>query len=131
VMTVAAGGTLCQDINSEMPDASRHDYLYRTVGYARNYLAHHVTVKPESRLAQIIQAETIAVNSLHHQAIQSAPKPYQIIAYAQDGVPEAIDLPGHPFCCGVQWHPEELVDDEEAARKIFSAFVAACRAAAK
>lgn len=49
--------------------------------------------------------EGISVNSYHHQSI-SDPGDGAITAMAEDGVAEMIELPGHPFCLGVQWHPE-------------------------
>ena len=127
VMAVAMGGTLVQDIAARKPEAGRHDYYYRNDGHARDYLAHTVTLSPDSPLARILGAATLPVNSLHHQAIDTLPPPCRVVGCAPDGVPEAIDLPGHPFFCGVQWHPEELVAGQEAARRLFAAFVDACR----
>ncbi|MFQ5578325.1 MAG: gamma-glutamyl-gamma-aminobutyrate hydrolase family protein, partial [Anaerolineae bacterium] len=101
VMAVAVGGTLVQDIPSQVGAAVRHDNFYDNDGYARDYLAHPVHLNSESRLAQLLQTETLPVNSLHHQAIQALPEPYQIVGRAADGVPEALDLPEHPFFCGV------------------------------
>jgi len=127
VMAVAMGGTLVQDIARQKKDANRHDYYYTNDGYPRDYLAHPVTLSPDSQLTQILGAATLPVNSLHHQAIDTLPPPCRVVGYAPDGVPEAIDLPDHPFFCGVQWHPEELVEGQESARRLFAAFVDACR----
>ncbi|RME51058.1 MAG: gamma-glutamyl-gamma-aminobutyrate hydrolase family protein [Caldilineae bacterium] len=127
VMAVAMGGTLLQDIAAQKVEADRHDYYYRDDGHARNYLAHTVTLSPDCRLTRILGVESLPVNSLHHQAIDTLPPPCRVVGYAPDGVPEAIDLPGHPFFYGVQWHPEELVAEQEAARRLFAAFVDACR----
>ena len=128
VMAVAVGGALYQDIKDLLPQSERHDYFSRNGGgHPRSYVPHQVRLNPDSRLAQILQTEVIPVNSLHHQAIQRVPKPYQITGYAGDNIPEALELPGHPCFCGVQWHPEELVSTQESARKLFAAFVDVCR----
>lgn len=126
IMAVAVGGTMVQDIAAELPHAGRHDY-HNEPEHPRDYLAHTVTIDSASRLFDILAAEEIMVNSMHHQAIQSLPEPYLTIARASDGIIEAIDLPGHPFFCGVQWHPEELVPEDDHSKKLFAAFVDACR----
>ena len=125
VITVAAGGALYQDIESLLPNAGRHDFLPRKGDFPRDYLAHEVSLNADSRLAQLLGETTFKTNSLHHQALQSIPAPFEIVGYAADGIPEAIELPDHPFCIGVQWHPEELVEKDARARQIFAAFVSA------
>ncbi|HEY85636.1 MAG TPA: gamma-glutamyl-gamma-aminobutyrate hydrolase family protein [Chloroflexi bacterium] len=127
VMAVAVGGALYQDIQDLLPQAGRHDYFSSNGGHPCSYLPHQVKLTPDSRLAQILQAEEFSVNSLHHQAVQRVPEPYQITGYAGDNIPEALELPGHPCFCGVQWHPEELVSTQGSARKLFAAFVDVCR----
>jgi putative glutamine amidotransferase len=66
------------------------------------------------------------VNSAHHQAVDKLAPGMVINAVASDGVIEGIELPSHPFCIGVQWHPEFLITP--ADEKLFAAFVAAARA---
>jgi len=127
VMAVAVGGALYQDIQDQVVGAGQHDYFYHNGGHPRDYLPHNVMLKPGSRLTQILQTEVVPVNSLHHQAIQSVPAPYQIVGHAADNIPEVMDLPGHSFFCGVQWHPEELTATQGSAQKLFDAFVEACR----
>jgi putative glutamine amidotransferase len=127
VMAVAAGGTLCQDLPSLMPEATLHNYAYCTEGSnAWDYIAHEVELTPSCRLSQILQTRRLGVNSLHHQAVESIPEPFQIVGRSSDGVVEVIELPGHPFYCGVQWHPEILVAEHETARRIFRGFVEVC-----
>ncbi len=126
VMNVAAGGSLYQDIADQYPAADRHDYFHDK-GYPRDYLAHSVHIEPDSRLRQVLQADRLSVNSLHHQALKQVPATFQIVARSPDGVIEGIEAPDHPFAVGVQWHPEELVDGHESARRLFLAFVDACR----
>jgi putative glutamine amidotransferase len=127
VIAVAAGGTVCQDLPTERPEATLHRYDYLGEGEDRwHYMAHEVELNPASRLCHILQTERLWVNSLHHQAVESVPAPLHIAGCSSDGVAEAIELPGHPFYCAVQWHPEVLTGEDEFARQLFRAFVEAC-----
>jgi putative glutamine amidotransferase len=126
VMGVAAGGSLYQDIDSQRPNSERHDFFY-TGGYPRDYLAHTVTIETGSKLNKVLQVSQFSVNSLHHQSLKEAPPVFRVVARSPDGVIEGIEAPDHPFAVGVQWHPEELVAKQEAARHLFAAFVYACQ----
>jgi putative glutamine amidotransferase len=127
VVAVSAGGSLYQDLPLQRADATLHQYAYIGEGSnAEDHLAHEVTLDPASRLAQILQSCAIWTNSLHHQAIKDVPAPLKIVGCSSDGVVEAVELPGHPFFVGVQWHPEMLLAKQAAARQIFEAFIAAC-----
>lgn len=124
VMNVAAGGKLYQDIPTQYPTTLRHDYYYTVDGsFARDHLAHEVEIEPHSRLAEIVDSPRLPVNSLHHQAVKEIPDSLRVVARAADGLIEAIEKPDHPFALGVQWHPEELVDDQAVARRMFAALV--------
>jgi len=68
---------------------------------------------------------SIHVNTAHHQAAGATAPGVIVNATTSDGVIESIELPSHPFCLGVQWHPEYHVDAADS--KIFAAFVAACK----
>jgi len=125
VMNVAAGGSLYQDIASQCPGAGQHDY-YRDDS-PRDFLAHQVRVEPDSRLARSLGTDWLSVNSFHHQALKEVPPPYRVVARAPDGIIEGIEAPDHPFALGVQWHPEELIAGQEAARRLFLSFVRACQ----
>ncbi|MDH3674826.1 MAG: gamma-glutamyl-gamma-aminobutyrate hydrolase family protein [Anaerolineae bacterium] len=126
VMAVALGGSLCQDLPSQKPEATLHNYVYQREGTnAENYLAHQVELKPACHLARVLQTNAIWVNSLHHQAVTEVSGALQVAGYSSDRVVEVIEQPDHAFYWGVQWHPELLVDEHEAARRIFQAFVEA------
>jgi putative glutamine amidotransferase len=125
VMNVANGGSLWQDVASQKPQPIRHDY-YRN-HHPRNYLAHEVSLEAGSLLGQILETGRLPVNSLHHQGVKKVASPLKAAGYAPDGLVEVLEVRDHPFGLGVQWHPEELVADQEAARKMFQAFVTAAR----
>jgi putative glutamine amidotransferase len=126
VMNVAAGGSLYQDIASQCPSADRHDFFY-SGDYPRDFLAHPVAIEPASQLGRALSIDHLPVNSLHHQALKDVPPIYRAVAHSPDGIIEGIEAPHHPFAVGVQWHPEELVASQEAARRLFLAFVNMCR----
>jgi putative glutamine amidotransferase len=65
---------------------------------------------------------------MHHQAINRLGKGLRDVAWAPDGVIEAVEMAGDDrFVVGVQWHPEELVGHDAAARNLFTAVVEAAR----
>ncbi len=67
------------------------------------------------------------VNSYHHQAVKQVGEGLAVAAQAPDGVIEALYLPDHTFALAVQWHPEFSRLTDENSRKIFQAFVEACK----
>ncbi|MBV8939835.1 MAG: gamma-glutamyl-gamma-aminobutyrate hydrolase family protein [Alphaproteobacteria bacterium] len=120
LLNVVLGGTLMQHIPDAVKDALDHEQKN-----PRHESGHEVTVVPGTLLARLTGEARLAVNTSHHQAVLE-PAPGVIVnARTADGVIEGIEYPEHPFCLGVQWHPEYHVC--EGDRRIFEAFVAACR----
>lgn len=119
LLNVALGGTLIQDIPSQLQTTLTHDFN------PRDGLAHEVEIDPGSRLAAILGAVRLPVNSVHHQSVQQPAPEVQVVAYAPDGVIEASELPGRRFALAIQWHPEDLYRKYEAMRRLFGAFVGA------
>jgi len=124
VLNVAAGGTLLQDIGTHIPGALVHSSV---ASRPMDRVAHTVELTGGSRLAALFGAGTLAVNSAHHQAVHVVGEPLVVTAYAPDGVVEGIEAPAHPFCLGVQWHPEELLDSLPPMRRLFEALIEAAR----
>ena len=124
VMNVADGGKLYSDIPDQVPDVRiLHSQPDST---PRNALIHNVSVQPGTLLHSILGKDTLQVNTYHHQAVSVPGEKMIINAYSEDGIPEGIEIPGHPFALGVQWHPECLQEFEDH-RKLFRAFIDACR----
>lgn len=121
VLNVALGGTLYTDIQDQLPGALRHDW-YPDI--PRDTLAHSVRLEGGSRLQGIIGADETPVNSLHHQGLEQVAPALKAVAWAPDGLVEAVELAGHPFGLAVQWHPEWL-QAHAPMRALFAAFVAA------
>ncbi len=86
---------------------------------------HDVEIEDNTKLFEIIGEKKIKTNSSHHQAAKTVGDGLIVSGHASDGIIEAIENPSHPFCLGVQWHPEFSVS--EADRKIFKAFVDAAK----
>ncbi len=125
VVNVGLGGTLVQDLPSERQDIGAHD-----VDDERDARVHGVQVDPVSRLASILGVQSLAVNSIHHQAVDRLGDAMRISARADDGTIEGIESDDPSWwMVGVQWHPEELTTTPEPwDRRLFGAFAAACRA---
>lgn len=124
VLNVALGGSLYQDIQAQIPEAQKHDWY---PGYDRSRLSHDVEVSAGTRLAQIVGPGTLPVNSLHHQSLKETAPGLTVVARAPDSVVEAAEAKDHPFALAVQWHPEELVESDVRAQRLFDALVVACR----
>lgn len=104
LLNVAFGGTLYQDIPSQRGD---HSVKHRQ-DLPSSYGSHRVFVDANSQLATILGKDTLAVNSLHHQAIKELAPIFKATAYAPDSIIEAIDAYPNRSIMGVQWHPEAL-----------------------
>jgi len=86
---------------------------------------HDVEIAEDSKLFTVIGTKKITTNSSHHQAAKIVGDGLKIAGYASDGIIEAIEKVDHPFCLGVQWHPE--FDTSGADRRIFENFVEAAK----
>lgn len=125
MINVALGGTLYQDIASQIPGAQQHRSPDSPI-----LTYHPAAIEPESRLANILQKTAYTVNSSHHQAIKHLAAPLRVTARAADGVIEGIELPGADFVLGVQWHPETM-QELSGSMALLEAFLDPCRKAAE
>ncbi|HNV02746.1 MAG TPA: gamma-glutamyl-gamma-aminobutyrate hydrolase family protein [Vicinamibacterales bacterium] len=126
VLNVAAGGTLVQDIPTQMPGALEH-----RVRDPQDAIAHTVRVTPGSQVGDLMRGALtggydLPVNSRHHQCVLDLAQGFDITAVAPDGVVEAIELPDTKFCVAVQWHPENFLESG-AFLPLFAGFVDAAR----
>ena len=119
LLNVVLGGSLIQHIPDTIANALEHEQKN-----ARTEPGHDIEIKPGTLLHQIVGTEKAAVNTAHHQSVAKIAPGAVVNAVAKDGVIEGIEYTSHPFCLGVQWHPEYFVSPIDA--KIFEAFVAAC-----
>ncbi len=125
VLNIAMGGDLIQDIATQLPAVGKHDYF--TDKFAPDKLVHNIQALPGSLLARLVGTEPVHINSRHHQAIAHLGSGLTVSAQAEDGIVEAVELDGHSFGLGVQWHPESLVGSTDM-QALFSGFIAAALA---
>jgi putative glutamine amidotransferase len=124
MLSVHLGGTLDQHLADD-PKRIEHDPSDPTPG-----AVHKVHVDEDSKLAEILEATEIGVNSSHHQGLEGAPGPLAEAGWAEDGVLEAVVSRDHRWVVGVQWHPEVMAPDDETQMRLFESFVAATKQAA-
>lgn len=129
ILNVAYGGTLYQDVTKQVPAAMKHDYFPTPAQPSRSYLAHDITVKQGSRLADILGGSMLPVNSMHHQAIKDLAPGLKPTAYAPDGIIEGVEGANGQYLIAVQWHPEELAETQPGMKRLFSTFVDAANGA--
>jgi len=125
VLNVALGGSLIQDIPSQLPMAINH-----RIPTPPNAVAHPVHVSADTRLAALLglarEGGRVPVNSRHHQAPKRIGEGLIVSAVAEDAVVEALELADYPFCIGVQWHPENFVETGEF-QALFNGLIDAAR----
>jgi putative glutamine amidotransferase len=127
VLNVACGGTLVQDIPSQVPGALSHKL--EVPPHQAVELAHEVWLDKDTLLSKLMRerlsdADACEVNSRHHQAIRGLAPGLIVSATAPDGVIEGIEDPAASFCLGVQWHPENFWRTGEF-RPLFEGFLEA------
>lgn len=122
ILNVALGGTLYQDLKTNMPNAIDH-----TVYDAYATGSHNVKIEKDSRLYGFMGKEELFVNSLHHQGVKDLADGLKATAKTSDGLVEAVEMPGKTYVLGSQWHPEFMPKDNEQYQKQFADFIAACQ----
>ena len=123
IMNVFRGGTLWQDIPSQRTDAPLHPIAQHGQMPVR---LHSVRIVPGTNLAEVLNTDTLNVNSAHHQGIKVLGEGLIASAFSEDGIIEAFESPDGPFFCAVQWHPEWLYPSVDATA-LLREFVETCR----
>lgn len=126
VLNVHRGGTLVQDIESQIPEPHKHEQ-----GSPSTRASHSIDISQAGVIAGLgsvrNSAGPIRVNSSHHQALREVGRDLTATAWAKDGVIEAVEDSRHGrFAVGVQWHPELLTGHDEVSRELFRLFVTKC-----
>lgn len=115
VLNTVLGGSLCEHV----PDVFGDSVMHRAVPHSP--IPHGIRIEAGSRLASIVGVSETQSMSWHHQAIRTLGKGLTPAAYADDGLIEAAELPDHPWCIGVQWHPELSAANDAIQQKLFDA----------
>lgn len=113
LITVASGGTLCQQLDSHFQSADKHTS------------SHNVKLPADTPLYEILKADTVSVNSFHRQCVKTAGS-LKPAAFDENGVIEAVYMPGKKFYIGVQWHPERMYQFNHHAKLILQSFISSC-----
>lgn len=122
LLCLSLGGKVMTDISSEVATDILHD-----MKAPYDVAAHDVIIEKGSPLYEVVKTERLGVNSRHHQAVEKCPGGLSVMARAEDGVIEAMYMPGRRFVWGIQWHPELMIGKDAAARMIFESFVKSAR----
>lgn len=118
LINVAFGGTLYQDLPSQMEVQHRQDT-------SSSVPTHMVGFEKGSRIAELVGPDSLRTNTHHHQAIKDIAPRLKVTARSADGVVEGCEGPG-VFC--VQFHPEALImGGDDTFLPLFEAFVEDCR----
>jgi len=123
IMNVALGGTIYQDIHSQIKDRQLYKHQQEAPKW---YPIHRIKIENDSKLKEWFGQEYVEVNSFHHQAVKDVAEGFKVSARAGDGIIEAIEYTGHKFAVGVQWHPELMWQKNELFLRLFRQFVSAC-----
>jgi len=119
-LNVSRGGTLIQDIPSQLPNAIKHQQ-----GAPRDRPSHAIKLAESSLLSSLASEERVFVNSHHHQAVEKVGRDLVAIAWASDGLIEAVeDTRPERFSLGVQWHPELGWEKDRLSQALFERFIA-------
>lgn len=121
-MNAHLGGTLYQDIPTQLPSAVCHQMV---PPYHR--VQHQVALVEGTPLAQLLSVETLGVNSYHHQGVKMLAPSLVAAAHGPEGLVEAAYLPDKKFVLGVQWHPEFAFRHDPRSMALMEAFVGACQ----
>ena len=116
LINVACGGTLIQDIKSK-----KHSLINHEQSNPRDETSHIIQIKKDTKLYEIIKKNKIFVNSAHHQSVGVLGEKLIESAKAEDNIIEAIEHIDHPWCIGVQWHPEFLITPSD--KLLFKNFI--------
>ena len=119
VMNVFCGGRLHADIHAVYVEAPK----MRTILPRKR-----VTIEPSSELSEIVEADRLEVNCLHHQSVDRLGDGLAVSARDEHGIVQAIEAKGPRFRIGVQWHPEFLIY-KRAHRRLFHTLVRSAEAA--
>jgi len=118
ILNVALGGTLVQDIPSQLDTKIAHDE-----DSPRNSRSHDISIEPGSLIAKAVGTEHCTVNSFHHQSVKRVADGMRVTARSPDGVIEGLESTDDWWVIAVQWHPEEMTDSPEPwDRGLFKAF---------
>jgi putative glutamine amidotransferase len=128
MLNVYHGGTLYQDLPTGYPMGTavphRKSRKLAILSLPQRCM-HDISIVRESMLGRLLERDAMAVNSYHHQGAWRVAPGFLVSARTADGFVEALEMPGSRFVLGVQFHPEKLLAEEPAFKRVFDDFVKA------
>ncbi len=121
LVNVALGGTLYQDIPSEIKTEIKH-----VQAEDKTFPSHSVNITSDTPLYDLISKNVMKANSFHHQAIKKLGKGLEVMALADDGITEAVYSVEMRYLRAYQWHPERIIDTDSDNFLLFTDFIKAC-----
>lgn len=118
-INVCLGGSVYQDITDKQTECHKDN-----LKFFNNF--HDVKISKNGLLYDVFENKEITVNSTHHQAVKTLGKNLKTAAESCDGFIEAYESVVHPFCVGVQWHPEHVFRKDEMQKKLIELFLNKC-----
>lgn len=120
LLNVASGGTLYTDVMKEKGTDLRHIDYDNYDGYR-----HVIRIEPNTPLYEWVGQSSLPVTTYHHQGIKRLADRFTPMAHTDDGLIEGFYDPNHPFCMGLQFHPERMLSEHPGMVKAHEAFVSA------
>ncbi len=121
ILNVALGGTLYQDIKTQLPDKALGEHSQKA---PRWYPYHDIYIQPDSKVYMSFgNRSCVRVNTFHHQAVKDIAPGFFVTSCAQDGIIESIEHRDHEFVVGVQWHPEDMWIKDRSFLNLFKMFI--------
>ena len=122
VINVACGGTLYQHLADQLPASDQARLFPTGTHFTRDHLAHSVQVEGTSRLGQLLESQTVQVNSMHHQGIKRLAADLRACAFAPDGLIEGVEGANRVSTTriAVQWQPRNLLTPIAPQRRLFT-----------
>jgi putative glutamine amidotransferase len=127
LINVSLGGSLYQDLEHQLNCEFSHLPLDSKRRENLEYVNHKVNILKDTKLNKILAADHLDVNSHHHQAIKDLSKSLDIAAKSECGIIEAVENKAKSFLIGVQWHPEDLIDNSSYFMNLFAELIKAAK----
>ena len=128
VLNVARGGTLVQDVASQLEAEQGTAHRQQEIGVPSHEPSHEVALDPVGAAAEVFDGDRLMVNSFHHQAVGRVADDLVPVATSPTGLVEAVAGSGDRWVLGVQWHPEMMFRHHPEQLRPFTALVRAATA---
>ena len=123
IINITCGGNIYQDIPSQYSNPDSIPVRHKKDEKEKEDVFHAVQIEKDTKLSDILQTDTLTVNSTHHQALKDIADGFFVTSRSEDGIIEAFESRNHRYVMGVQWHPEDLYKENKIFIKLFERLV--------